>query len=222
MERTTLTITTRAQLETAFRFAAKQSYPYIVEVRDVKRTDEQNDLFWAWMTAFQDQTELAGKRLVKEQWKSVFMQALGKELEVLPTLDGKSWFPAGFRFSKLTIPEFSDLIELIQSEAAARGVALKPRNESEAAETEGGAVSQPATEPPSVREPDHPGELIRTREGAMEYAHRWAAFYLTLPKDREGVFIDETEATVKIAISLNPAAQNPISAALNAPKEQVA
>lgn len=228
MERTTLTITTRAQLETAFRFAAKQQYPYIVEVRDVKRTDEQNRTMWLWLAAFEEQAELSGKRFSKEQWKVIFLQALGKELEVLPTLDGKSWFPAGFRSSKLTIPEFSDLIELIQSEAAARGVALKPRNESAAAETEGAASDQPAADPPSVREPSGPvkprhmtaGQAATLTEAeAVEYAQQWAEYYRTLPRDQEDAFCAQYEHIGPIFREHFPRAYRLMQAAIFAEKD---
>lgn len=53
------------------------------------------------------------------------MEALGHEQEFLPSLDGSRWFPAGLRTSKLGVREFSDLIELINSEAAVRGVDLE-------------------------------------------------------------------------------------------------
>lgn len=124
MDRVTFRITSRGQLITAFKHADKQAFPYVVEVRDVTRTDSQNSLMWKWLEAFESQAELAGKRLSKEQWKVVMLHTLGREMEVLPTLDGKSWFPSGFRSSKLTKAEFSELIALIEAEAAQRGVEI--------------------------------------------------------------------------------------------------
>lgn len=125
MLREARTITSRAQLETVFRHIAKLAYPYVVEWRDVRRTDDQNRLLWPLLQAFSEQAEVGGRKLTKEQLKCVFMHALGHEVEVLPTLDGKSWFPAGFRSSRLSKSEFSDLIELIYKEAAERGVVLE-------------------------------------------------------------------------------------------------
>ena len=125
MDRTATTITSRGQLLTAFKYAGQQAYPFIVEVRDVTRTDEQNRLLWPLLTAFQDQATLTGKRFNKGQWKSVFMQALGHPQDMLPTLDESTWFAAGLRSSKLTKPEFSALLELIQAEAAMRGVEVE-------------------------------------------------------------------------------------------------
>lgn len=229
MERATLTITTRAQLETAFRFAAKLDYPYIVEVRDVKRSDDQNRTMWLWLTAFEEQAELSGKRLTKEQWKTVFMQALGKELEVLPTLDGKSWFPAGFRSSKLTKFEFMDLLTLIDSEAAKRGVTLPITEESEAAETEGAASEKPAADPPSVREPASPAKpppltagqaAVLTEDQAVEYAHQWADYFASLQgREAEDAFCTETSHLGPIFREHFPRAYRLMQAAVFAEKD---
>lgn len=89
-----------------------------------------------------------------------------------------------------------------------------------AAETEGEAGDQPAAEAePSVRElPPLPGELIRTKTGALQWAERWAAHYRALPKDAEEAFIDKTEDDARLARALNPKVEDFISDALNAPK----
>ena len=125
MDRVTFRITSRGQLITAFKHADKQAFPFIVEVRDVTRTDEQNRLMWPMLTAFSEQAKLSGRTLIKDQWKAVFLQALGHPQDMLPTLDESTWFAAGLRSSKLTKSEFSLLIELINSEAAERGVKLE-------------------------------------------------------------------------------------------------
>lgn len=199
-------ITTRAQLETAFREIAKFPYGYMLKVSNPTRTDLQNKMMWPLLAEFEKQgATINGKEHRDHQWKSIFLEALGHEQEFLPSLDGSRWFAAGLRSSTLGTKEFSDLIEMILAEAAERGVIIKNPKEDAADETEGGKGSQPAPEPPSVRElPTHPGELIRTREGAMEYARRWAAFYLTLPTDKQDDFIVETEALINLAKSLNP------------------
>jgi len=124
MDRVTFRITSRGQLITAFKHADKQAFPFVVEVRDVTRTDEQNRMMWPMLTAFSEQAKLCGRTLIKEQWKAVFLQALGHPQDMLPTLDESTWFAAGLRSSKLTKPEFSALIDLMQAEAAQRGVKL--------------------------------------------------------------------------------------------------
>lgn len=124
MDRVTFRITSRGQLISAFKHADKQAFPFIVEVRDMTRTDEQNRMMWPMLTAFAKQATLSGRSLTKEQWKAVFLQALGHPQDMLPTLDESTWFAAGLRSSKLTKPEFSALIDMIQAEAAQRGVKL--------------------------------------------------------------------------------------------------
>jgi len=124
MDRVTFRITSRGQLISAFKHADKQQFPFVLEVRDVTRTDEQNRLMWPMLTAFSEQAKLSGRTLIKDQWKAVFLQALGHPQDMLPTLDESTWFAAGLRSSKLTKPEFSALIDLIQAEAAQRGVKL--------------------------------------------------------------------------------------------------
>ncbi len=125
MDRVTFRITSRGQLITAFKHADKQQFPFVVEVRDVTRTDEQNRLMWPMLTAFSEQAKLSGRTLIKDQWKAVFLQALGHPQDMLPTLDESTWFAAGLRSSKLTKTEFSALIDLIQAEAAQRKVKLE-------------------------------------------------------------------------------------------------
>lgn len=89
------------------------------------RTHEQNDLLWDLCTAFEKQAELKGRRLPKEAWKAVFMNALGHSSDMLPTLDGKAFFAEGYRSSKLGVKDMSALIEFILAEGASRGVTFK-------------------------------------------------------------------------------------------------
>ena len=122
MDRHAFTITSRGQLITAFKHADKQAFPFVVEVRDVTRTDEQNRLLWPCLKAFETQATIRGQTFRDHQWKSIFLEALGHEQDMLPSLDGSRWFAAGLRSSKLGKRQFSDLLELIQAEAAQRGV----------------------------------------------------------------------------------------------------
>ncbi|MBK8199195.1 MAG: recombinase RecT [Acidobacteria bacterium] len=92
-----------------------------------------------------------------------------------------------------------------------------------AAETEGEAGEKPAAgAEPSVQElPPHPGELIRTKKGGLEYAERWAVRYRALPADQEDAFIDETAEDCRLAKALNPKAEDIMSDAVNSPKTPV-
>lgn len=118
-------ITSRGELETAFREIAKLPYGYMLKASERTRTDEQNRLLWPCLKAFEDQATIRGQTFRDHQWKSILMEALGHEQEILPSLDGSRWFAAGLRSSQLGVKEFSDLIELINAEAAERGVILE-------------------------------------------------------------------------------------------------
>jgi len=122
-------ITSRAELETAFREIAQYPYGYMLIAREPTRTDEQNRLMWPCLKEFERQGEIQGRTFKDFQWKSIFMEALGHEQEILPSLDGSRWFPAGLRTSKLSKRQFSDLIELMNAEAAERGITLSMKDE---------------------------------------------------------------------------------------------
>ena len=131
MDRVTFRITSRGQLITAFKHADRQAFPFIVEVRDVTRTDEQNKLLWACIDPWVPAVTLHGKHWTKDEWKAIHMENAGFKPIVLPSLDEQRWFAAGFRSSKIGKRSFSDLIESIKAEAAQRGVDLKGRVDEE-------------------------------------------------------------------------------------------
>ena len=93
-----------------------------VEFKEPKRSLEQNDRLWEMLTRISKTFDLAGRKFDPEAWKAIFMQAMGKEVTFLPTLDEKSFFPSGFRSSDLSVREMSDLQTFIEQYAAERGV----------------------------------------------------------------------------------------------------
>lgn len=84
-----------------------------VEFSEVRRTDEQSKRMWAMLGDIARQKIHAGQRLAPEEWKAVFLHALGRELRFMPALDGQGFVPLGMSSSKLTKPEMSNLIELL-------------------------------------------------------------------------------------------------------------
>ena len=94
----------------------------VIEFRRVRRSTPQNARLWAMLTDVAEQATLRGKLYKADQWKVIFMQALGREMKALPTLDGRTWFPAGYSSSKLTKDEMSDLIDFMHAWGAENGV----------------------------------------------------------------------------------------------------
>jgi hypothetical protein len=93
-----------------------------VEFREAKRSTEQNARMWAMLTDVSKQATHMGRRYTPEEWKVLFMQAIGQEVQFVPALDGKTFVPFGYRSSELSKAEMSELIESIFAWGAQNGV----------------------------------------------------------------------------------------------------
>jgi hypothetical protein len=93
----------------------------VVNIREAKRSAEQNDKMWA-MLGDVSRAKPEGRRYTTDDWKAVFMNACGWEVMFLEGLDGRP-FPAGFRSSKMTVRQMADLITFIQAYGDQHGVA---------------------------------------------------------------------------------------------------
>jgi hypothetical protein len=63
-----------------------------------------------------------GRELTPDVWKSLFLHALDHAQRFEMALDGKGMVPVGFRSSRLTKEQMSDLIEMIYEYGARHGV----------------------------------------------------------------------------------------------------
>ena len=98
----------------------------VVEFKQKGRSNDQNAAMWSVLTQINRQRPVHnGVRMSAVLWKAVFMQALGAELVMLPTLEGGGLFPFGHRSSKLTKDEMSNLIELMLAWAATEGLTIE-------------------------------------------------------------------------------------------------
>lgn len=104
----------------AHQLIQKAPADWLCRVEPPKRTLDQNDKLWAMLTDV-SVSKPNGRRMTPDQWKCVFMQACGWEVQFLEGLDGQP-FPAGFRSSRMTKRQMSDLIEFIQSWGDQNGV----------------------------------------------------------------------------------------------------
>lgn len=116
-------IRTQKDREEAMLWVTKAQIGTRIEFRGPKRTKEQSDKMWAMITDIVKAGKtINGRRLESEEWKVVFLQALGHEPDILPTLDGRSFFSLGYSSSKLSKDEMSDLIEYIYAWGAENGM----------------------------------------------------------------------------------------------------
>lgn len=100
---------------------------WVCEVRQPRRSLSQNDRLWAMLTDV-SVSKPGGRRMTPEDWKCVFMSACGWEVQFLEGLDGRP-FPSGFRSSRLTKQQMSDLIDFIDAWGSENGVKWTEREE---------------------------------------------------------------------------------------------
>lgn len=94
-----------------------------MEIKEAKRSLEQNSKLWAMLNEIAEQVVWYGVKLSASDWKDVFTASLRKS-RVVPGLDGGSFVPLGMRTSDMSKAEMSDLIELIHMFAAEHDVKL--------------------------------------------------------------------------------------------------
>lgn len=98
-----------------------QGQRFELTIKPERRSSEANARMWAMLTEVSQQVEWYGKKLSAEDWKHVFTASLRK-LDVVPNIDGTGFVALGMSTSQMTRLEFSDLMELIASFGAERGV----------------------------------------------------------------------------------------------------
>lgn len=120
-------VTVRNEMDKArvVQAAARVPLGYRVEFKEPKRSDVQNDRMWAMLGDIARQATINGMAYQPEQWKCIFMRAIGKDVHFLPELDGKGFFPTGYRSSDLSVREMSDLQTFMEAWAAEQGITLR-------------------------------------------------------------------------------------------------
>lgn len=125
MSRATVIVRGPADRQRVASWASKAPYGTRVEFKATKRTIPQNDRMWAMLTDVASQVEWHGLKLTPDDWKLIFLDALTRELRIVPNLDGTGFVNLGRRSSELSKDEMSQLIELIFAFGAERGIRFK-------------------------------------------------------------------------------------------------
>lgn len=94
----------------------------VMQVRPPRRTLPQNDKMHAMLSEISVAMP-EGRRMTPDEWKCAFMAACGWECQFIEGLNGRP-LPIGYRSSKMSKAQMSDLIEYIQAYAAEQGVRL--------------------------------------------------------------------------------------------------
>lgn len=125
MTRHTITIRGQHDREQAARWSMHARDGMRIEFKQAKRSGEQNDKLWAMLTEVATQVPWHGIKLTPGDWKFIFLDALKRELRVVPNIDGTGFVNLGRSSSDLSKSEMSDLIELIHAFGAGHGVVFK-------------------------------------------------------------------------------------------------
>lgn len=116
-----LTISSEGIREKALAWVRRVPIGWRVVFAEPKRSDEQNDRMWELLARISKRFTLGGNKYAPDDWKCIFMKALGKESRFLPTLDESGFFPTGFRSSDLSVKEMCDLQTYMEQYAAEKG-----------------------------------------------------------------------------------------------------
>jgi hypothetical protein len=133
MSRALLIIQRNADRERAVRWCQKAPPGTRVEFKETKRSLPQNSRMYAMLTDIARQKEHCGRKYTVDQWKAIFMHALGQEVQFIPSLDEKTFILLGYHSSDLSKGEMSALIELMLAWGAENGVKFHDQHGEEAA-----------------------------------------------------------------------------------------
>lgn len=122
MSRALITVQQDGDRQRAARWVMQAPPGTRVEFKAPKRTLPQNDRLWAMLTDVATQLSWHGVKLAPDDWKLIFLDALKRELRMVPNIDGTGFVNLGRSSSDLSKEEMSDLFELIHAFGAKHGV----------------------------------------------------------------------------------------------------
>ncbi len=126
MSRAVLVLYNDAIREKAADWVRKAPHDTRVEFKAPKRTLPQNDRMWQLLTDIAEQVRWppgpGGIRLTPDDWKLIFLDALKREVRMVPNLDNNGFVNLGRSSSDLSKDEMGELMELIEAFGAKYGV----------------------------------------------------------------------------------------------------
>lgn len=124
-DRHILTLTPRNR-DKAHQGVAVAPDGWVLELRAPKRSGDQNAALYGLLSQIVKQRPVHnGVKMDSDLYKAVFLNALGTETRMLPTLDGDGFFYLGRHSSKLTKGEFADLLTLMLAWCAREGLTVE-------------------------------------------------------------------------------------------------
>jgi hypothetical protein len=116
----TIRLTTPRARWTAHQLIDRAPERAVVNIRPETRTNEQNNKMWAMLSDI-SRAKPEGRELTTDKWKSLFMDAIGIPADWEPGISG-GVVNVGYRSSRLTKEQMSDMIEQMYAYGAEHGV----------------------------------------------------------------------------------------------------
>ncbi len=113
MSRAVITLLTAADRAMATHWVAKAPTGTRLEFKAAKRSLDQNSRMWAMLTDIATQVVWYERKFHASDWKLIFLDALKREVRVVPNLDGDGFVNLGRSSSDLSKAEMTELIELM-------------------------------------------------------------------------------------------------------------
>jgi len=122
MTRYLISLWSKERREQAHRMIDAAPVGARVEFKAAKRTIPQNDRMWSMLTDVATQLPWHGVKLRPDDWKLVFLDALKRELRLVPNIDNTGFVNLGRSSSDLSKAEMGDLMTIIEAFGAQHGV----------------------------------------------------------------------------------------------------
>ncbi len=122
MSRVMVVIRSRADRERIAKWAMTVPNGTRFEIKESKRSLPQNAIFWSLLTEVAMQVPWHGLKLSPDDWKLIFLDALKREVRMVPSIAGNGFVNLGRSSSDLSKAEMGELIELIFAFGAQKGV----------------------------------------------------------------------------------------------------
>jgi hypothetical protein len=117
----TFILHSEADRQMVMRQVARMPLRWVVRLEEQRRSQIQNDKMWAMLTDVA-RAKPQGRVWTPEQWKPPFMDACDHKPIYGENLEGDGFLCLGYKSSRLTKPQFSDLIECIYEYGARHDV----------------------------------------------------------------------------------------------------
>ena len=132
MSRATIIVRGDADRRRASEWCLKSPPGTRIDFKATKRSVPQNDRMYAMLGEVAAQMKHHGISLKVDEWKLLFLDALKREVRVVPNLDGTGLVALGRSSSDLSKEEMAELLSLIEAWGVERGVRFNDPQEAAA------------------------------------------------------------------------------------------